>query len=79
MDHGETIAAIVAARIAGKIPEVFSPRHVNVALGITWAGNFLPKHRIGNPGNQTPLFVLLERGRYRLNMEYLKSKGIYLS
>ena len=39
---------------------------MNRALGIHWAGVFLPKHREGNPGGQTELFVQIERGLYRL-------------
>jgi hypothetical protein len=43
-----------------------SQRTVNTALGIDWAGTFLPKHCVGNPGNNTELFVKISRGLYRL-------------
>ena len=35
-------------------------------LGIDWAGTFLPKHRVGNPGGFTELFVRIRRGVYCL-------------
>lgn len=41
-------------------------RDVNKALGIHWAGVFLPKHRVGNPGGQTEHFVQVGRGTYQL-------------
>jgi hypothetical protein len=44
----------------------FTPAEVNRVLGIDWAGIFLPKHRVGNPGGFTELFVRLDRGLYRL-------------
>ncbi|HEX4134448.1 MAG TPA: hypothetical protein VHY84_07565 [Bryobacteraceae bacterium] len=45
---------------------MLTPINVNWALSIDWAGTFLPKHRVGNPGGYTELFVQIERGRYRL-------------
>jgi hypothetical protein len=51
---------------SGKLHAVFSPADVNAALGIHWAGTFLPKHRVGNPGGFTELFVRVEKGRYQL-------------
>jgi len=42
------------------------PKDVNRKLKIDWAGTFLPKHRKGNPGGYTVLFVRVERGVYRL-------------
>ena len=55
--EGETIRRIRDAVSGGTLAEPFSPRQVNDALGIHWAGNFLPKHRVGNPGGETELFV----------------------
>ena len=43
------------------LEEPFSPRDVNDALEIHWGGTFLPKHRIGNPGKYTELFVRVSR------------------
>jgi hypothetical protein len=44
----------------------FTPADVNRTLKIDWAGTFLPKHRKGNPGRYTVLFIRVERGVYRL-------------
>ncbi len=67
--EGETIRRIRDAVSRGVIEEPFSPRHVNDTLGIHWGGTFLPKHRVGNPGGYTELFVRVSRGPalYRLN------------
>ena len=65
--EGETIRTIRLAMKHGKLPREFKPRQVNEALGIDWAGVFLPKHREGNPGRQTEFFVRIGRGLYRLN------------
>ena len=48
------------------IPAEFTPAQVNTALGINWAGTFLPKHRVGNPDGNTELFIQIGRGLYRL-------------
>ena len=50
----------------GKLPVIFKAAQVNDALGITWAGTFLPKHRVGNSGNNTELFIRVDKGLYRL-------------
>ena len=53
-----TIRQIREAVTSGRLTQPFSPKDVNRALGIHWAGNFLPKHREGKPGNKfTVLFV----------------------
>jgi len=39
---------------------------VNVALGITFAGNFMPKHRLGNTDGNTELFRRVRSGEYCL-------------
>ena len=66
MEERSTIRRIKEAVNRGAIPLVFKPADVNKALEIDWAGVFLPKHRVGNPGGQTELFVQTGRGRYRL-------------
>jgi ParB family transcriptional regulator, chromosome partitioning protein len=38
----------------------------NRVLKIEFAGEFLPKHRFGNPGGFSELFVQISRGLYRL-------------
>ena len=55
--EGKTIQRIRNAVRRGKLVEPFSPRDVKETLGIHWAGSFLPKHRMGNPGGYTVLFV----------------------
>ena len=55
--EGKTIRCIRDAVFHGVLKEPFSPRDVNDALGIRWGGAFLPKHRVGNPGSNTELFV----------------------
>ena len=66
--EGESIRRIRDAVSRGLLEEPFSPRDVNCALGIHWAGTFLPKHRVGNPGRYTELFVQVSRhpALYRL-------------
>ena len=66
MDERDTIRRIKQAVATGKIPDTFKPADVNAALKIDWAGVFLPKHRDGNPGDDTELFVRVGRGVYRL-------------
>ena len=65
-DERETIRKIRQAVSKGTIPALFRVADVNKALKIHWAGVFLPKHRVGNPGGYTELFVQIERGCYRL-------------
>jgi len=61
-----TITLIREALNNGKLPTNFRAADVNRALKIDWAGNFLPKHRVGNPGDESELFVQVSRGLYRL-------------
>jgi hypothetical protein len=61
--------AIYRAVDAGIVREPFSAADARRALpqfADSW-GTFLPKHRVGNPGANTELFVQAGRGRYRLN------------
>ena len=55
--EGDTIRLIREAVLHRHLGQPFGPRHVNQALGIDWAGTFLPKHRVGNTGGNTELFV----------------------
>jgi len=61
-----TIRRIREAVASGRLPGEFMPKQVNQVLHITWAGTFLPKHRVGNPGGYTELFIRVRRGLYRL-------------
>lgn len=62
----DTIRRIREAVKSHRLAEPFSPADVNKALGIDWAGTFLPKHRVGNPSGNTELFAQVDRGLYRL-------------
>lgn len=62
----ETIRKIREAVHHGKLPPQFTPIHVNVLLKIHWAGTFLPKHRVGNPGHFSELFIRIRPGLYSL-------------
>ncbi len=62
----QTIRKIREAVRSGALPMLFTPKQVNRALKITWAGVFLPKHRVGNPDENTELFVRMATGLYRL-------------
>ena len=62
----DTIRRIREAVRLGRLGRHFTAIEVNMVLKIHWAGTFLPKHRVGNPGGYTELFVRLERGIYRL-------------
>lgn len=62
----ETIRRIREAVRSGALGRIFTALEVNRMLKIHWAGTFLPKHRVGNPGGFTELFVRVERGVYRL-------------
>jgi hypothetical protein len=64
--EGETIRRIREAVRHGRLTQPFTPSEINVLLGIHWAGTFLPKHRVGNPGGNTELFRQISRGVYRL-------------
>ncbi|MGH9437293.1 MAG: hypothetical protein ACRD22_05190 [Terriglobia bacterium] len=67
----KTIRRIREAISAGNIPPVFGPKDVDRALSIRWAGTFLPKHRVGNPGGNTELFIQVDRGLYKLRDQWL--------
>ncbi|MFZ1061680.1 MAG: hypothetical protein WAP47_21100 [Candidatus Rokuibacteriota bacterium] len=62
----ETIRKIREAVRTGKLGQEFAPAEVNTVIKIHWAGTFLPKHRVGNPGGYTELFVRVRPGVYRL-------------
>lgn len=54
---------------SGKLAEPFTAEMVRRACP-GWSdhtyGVFLPKHRVGNPGGNTPLFIRVSAGSYRL-------------
>lgn len=62
----ETMRCIREAIDSGRLVQPFRASDVNRALSIDYAGVFLPKHRVGNPGGFTEHFVQIERGLYRL-------------
>lgn len=70
----ETMRRIRKAVRDGRLKEPFRAADINKALGIDFAGVFLPKHRVGNPGmkgkKNTEHFVQIERGLYRLKTQH---------
>ena len=68
MNEGRTIRDIRAAVADARLSEPFGPAQVNAAVGIDYARVFLPKHRVGNPGGNSELFVRVSRrpALYRL-------------
>ena len=58
----DTIRRIREAVADGRLGRTFRAADVNIALNITFAGVFLPKHRVGNPGRFTELFVRIDPG-----------------
>ncbi len=68
----ETIRRIRDCVHSGELGELLTPANVNRALHVDWAGTFLPKHRVGNPGQKgrpnSELFVQVGRGQYRLKL-----------
>ena len=59
--EGKIIRTIRDAVSRGTREEPFDPRDVNDALVTSWAGTFLLKHRAGNLGGYTELFVQVSR------------------
>jgi hypothetical protein len=53
---------------AGILIEPFTIKEAAQATGLPWAGNFLAKHRKGNPGRETALFERVSGSpvRYRI-------------
>ena len=66
----ETMRRIREAIKIGSLKEPFRAADVNRAAQNTYAGTFLPKHRVGNPGFRgtefTEHFVQIGRGLYRI-------------
>jgi len=62
----DTMRRIREAVKNGTLESPFRASDVNRALNIDYAGVFLPKHRVGNPGGFTQHFIQIERGLYRL-------------
>ena len=62
----DTIRRIREAMENKRLGHEFRAEDVNKALGIEFAGTFLPKHRVGNRGRNTELFVRISAGLYRL-------------
>ncbi len=60
-----TVEAIRNAVRSGRLNTKFRGADINSLLGITWGGNFLAKHCVGN-GYTTEHFVRVSRGLYSL-------------
>lgn len=65
-DERETMRKIRERVANGTLPRQFRAADVNKALGIDWAGTFLPKHCEDNPGGESERFLRVSRGVYRL-------------
>ena len=69
-DEREIMRRIREAVKNGILTEPFRAAEVDRVAKIDYAGKFLPKHRVGNPGfrgkKNSERFVLIERGLYRL-------------
>ncbi len=65
--EGERIRAIRVAVRRGRLAQPFRAGAVNAAVGIDYAGKFLPKHCDDRPDtSMTWLFDRIGRGLYRL-------------
>ena len=63
----ETVRKIKEAVRNGTLGEPLTPKEVNRAIGINYAGAFLPKHRLGGPRPPSEQhFVRVGRGQYTL-------------
>ena len=68
--EGRLIQEIRQAVQDGRLAEPFNSADVlraGVRCTASTPGRFLPKHRVGNPGGNTELFVRVDTGKYRLN------------
>ena len=70
MNDRRLIREIRLAVATGELVEPFRARDIIDTKSIECApstpGTFLPKHRVGNPGGNTELFILVTPGLYRL-------------
>ncbi len=70
MKEGKTIEAIREAVRSSRLGQPFKAADVNKAIGIDWAGNFMPKHCDQRTDkNRTWLFDQINLGLYRLTKE----------
>ena len=69
-----TIRKFLETVEAGTLVEPFLVAEAKVKTGLPWAGNFLAKHRVGNPSGQTELFERTGTTpvRYRINRRQLQ-------
>ena len=71
--EGSLIRDIRRAVRDGRLQEPFRAGDI-IPAGIGCApstpGTFLPKHRVGNPGGNSELFVCVAPGKYRLKQRY---------
>lgn len=70
---GKLTKAIRAAVEAGVLQEPFVAADVKRAcpgFAERTSHVFLPKHRVGNPGGETEVFIRVGKGLYRLNNDH---------
>ncbi len=69
MGERKTISLIRGAVKSGKLKEPFGAKdthNVCPSIPLSTCHVFLPKHRVGNPGDNTELFLQIDRGVYKL-------------
>jgi hypothetical protein len=71
----KTFRKFLEAVETGRLVEPFFVAQARTETGITWAGNFLAKHRVGNPRGETELFERIETipVQYNINRRGLNS------
>ncbi len=56
----------------GKLVEPFDVLQAKKATGLPWVGSFLAKHRVGNRGGNTELFMRVRTAPVRYRISRLK-------
>ena len=76
MIEGKNMRRIREAVHQGKIEEPFSPNDIDGLLGIDYASTFLPRHAVGNPGQETEKFVRVGSKGSRPALYRLKTSAV---
>lgn len=69
MNERKTVKLIREAVKSIKLKEPFTAEDVHKAcpsIPLSTCRTFLPKHRVGNPGGYTELFIRVSKGLYKL-------------
>jgi hypothetical protein len=62
----KTFRRFVVAVETGRLVEPFLVARARIETGIPWAGNFLAKHRVGNPGGKLSFSNVMKRSRFAI-------------